>query len=151
LNPNKASEEIETPADTSPPSEEDSKAPTEDFQTPPPDKKSDSDPSEHSEPTISGKNEIETLESAQSLNDKKTISRLTNKIKELEILLEAEKNDTLIQQKNKNIANLEKQVAKAEKELEEKERVVHQLEISLKELQAKNEVGSKLEGRDRMI
>lgn len=141
LNPNKATEPTEVPPDSIEPPQEDSKSPKSDILSAETDPKSTPEPSES---TISTQKDQETLESAQSINDKKTITRLTNKIKELEILLEAEKNDTLIQQKNENISDLEKQVAKAERELEEKEKMVRELEVSLKELQVKNEVSLKL-------
>ena len=84
--------------------------------------------------------ELSSSEAAiQSMNDKKTISRLSNKIKELEILLEAEKGGSLLQDKNKQIHKLEKAVANLEVQIEKKEQLVKDLEKSLSDLQVKFE------------
>lgn len=76
----------------------------------------------------------------QILNDKKTIKRLTNKIKELEILLEAEKSGTIGDEKGRIIEKLEKSIANLEQEIDKKEALIKELEKSLADLQSKHEV-----------
>lgn len=104
--------------------------------------------SDTKEATGEGDQEIESTEVKpessekqylQNMNDKKTISRLSNKIKELEILLEAENSDALMDSKNKSIQTLEKQVAELESQIEQKDQVVSQLQQSLADLQSKNQ------------
>lgn len=57
----------------------------------------------------------------QTINDKKTISRLNDKIKELEILAEAQNEGMLFGEKDKQIASLERQIANLEASIELKD------------------------------
>ena len=77
--------------------------------------------------------------SIQSMNDKKTINRLNNRIKELEILLEAEKGGVIIESKNKQIQEIEQKFANLEAKIEDKEKYIKELEQSLSDLQVKHE------------
>ena len=89
----------------------------------------------------------------QTLNDKKTISRLSNKIKELEIVSEAFQDGHIIDERNKQISKLEKEIASLEASIESKDLQITELEQTLSDLQTKhdNTIQEKQESENKHI